>query len=177
MRRIIKARSERRDVARRATALFSGAASPFVAHAAGVAGFKEARSGGTRVTTHGLATLSTAAGRGGKPISTSEQQAAILAEVHRVPDRKADQTAPWSLLLVRDALRKTALPHIAKEPIRQVLHEHGSSFQGTRTCHPGDVLRACTSGTVTTSDEQTPEKKTDRALVRASGSSGDRAVE
>ena len=82
---------------------------------------------------HGLAALLIAPGRGGKPKYTSEQKARILAEVQRVPDRLEDQTATWSLLLLRDALRKTALPHIAKETIRQVLHEHGYSFQRTRT--------------------------------------------
>jgi len=66
----------------------------------------------------------------------------------------------WSLLLLRDALRKTALPHIAKETIRQVLHEHGYSFQRTRTwCRTGYALRKRKSGTVTTYDEHTPEKK------------------
>ena len=161
--RIVKASSERIDVARRARALLSVAASQSFAQAAGVAGFKEARSVGKlvkRFNAHGLAALSIAAGRGGKPIYTSEQQARILAEVQRTPDRKGDQTATWSLLLLRDALRKTALPHIAKETIRQVLHEHGYSFQRTRTwCRTGYALRKRKSGTVTTYDEHTPEKK------------------
>ena len=161
--RIVKASSERIDVAQRARALLAVAAKQSFAQAAGVAGFKEARSVGKlvkRFNAHGLAALSIAAGRGGKPTYTSEQKASILAEVQREPDRKADQTATWSLLLLRGALRKRGLPHIAKETIRQVLHEHGYSFQRTRTwCRTGYAERKRKSGTVTTYDEQTPEKK------------------
>jgi transposase len=161
--RIVKASSERIDVARRARALLAVAAKQSFAQAAGVAGFKEVRSVGKlvkRFNAHGLVALSIAAGRGGKPTYTSEQQARILAEVQREPDRKADQTATWSLMLLRGALRKRGLPHIAKETIRQVLHEHGYSFQRTRTwCRTGYAERKRKSGTVTTYDEQTPEKK------------------
>lgn len=163
LRRIVKASSERIDVVRRAKALLSVAAKQSFAQAAGVAGFKEVRSVGKlvkRFNAHGLSALSIAAGRGGKPTYTSEQKARILAEVQREPDRKADQTATWSLLLLRGALRKTGLPHIAKETIRQVLHEHGYSFQRTRTwCRTGSAERKRKSGTVTTYDEHTPEKK------------------
>jgi hypothetical protein len=35
--------------------------------------------------------------------------------------------------LLRTALRKEALPHVARETIRQVLHEAGYSYQRTRT--------------------------------------------
>jgi transposase len=119
--RIIKASSERVDVARRARALLAVAASKSFAQAAGVAGFKEVRSVGKlvkRFNTHGLCALSIAAGRGGKPKYTSVQKARILQEVQREPDRNVDQTATWSLLLLRDALRKTDLPQIANETIR-----------------------------------------------------------
>ena len=53
-----------------------------------------------RFNARGLAALSIAAGRGRKPTYTSEQ-------------------------LLRTALRKEALPHVARETIRQVLHEAG----------------------------------------------------
>ncbi|HEX6482838.1 MAG TPA: hypothetical protein VF043_28680 [Ktedonobacteraceae bacterium] len=116
-------------MARQARARLSVAARQSFAQAAGVAGFKEARSVGKRFNAHGLLALSIAAGRGGKPTYMSEQQVRILAVVQRVSDRKADQTATWSLLPLRDALRKRDLPQIAKETIRQVLHEHSYSFQ------------------------------------------------
>jgi len=78
-----------------------------------------------RFNAEGLAALVIAAGRGRKPTYTSEQRARIIAEVQRVPDREKDQTATWSLLLLRTALRKQALPQVARETIRQVLHEAG----------------------------------------------------
>ena len=161
--RIVKASRERIDVARRARALLWVAAKQSFAQAAGVAGFKEARSVGKlvkRFNAHGLSALSIAAGRGGKPTYTSAQQARILAEVQRTPDRKEDQTATWSLSLLRKVLRATDLPHIANETIRQVLHEHGYSYQRTRTwCRTGYALRKRKSGTVTVYDVETPEKK------------------
>jgi transposase len=163
LRRLVKASSERVDVVRRARALLSVAAKQSFSQAAGVAGFKEARSVGKlvkRFNAHGLAALSIAAGRGGKATYTSAQQARILAEVQRTPDRKEDQTATWSLSLLRKALRATDLPHIANETIRQVLHESGYSFQRTRTwCRTGYALRVRKSGTVTVYDLETPEKK------------------
>jgi transposase len=163
LRRIVKASSERRDVARRATALLAVAAGQSFPQAAGGAGFKEARSVGKlvkRFNAHGLSALSIAAGRGGKPIYTSAQRARILVEVQRTPDRQEDQTATWSLSLLRKALRATDFPHIANETIRQVLHDSGYSFQQTRTwCRTGYALRKRKSGTVTVYDLETPEKK------------------
>jgi transposase len=163
LRRIVKASSERVDVVRRATVLLVVAAGQSFPQAAGVAGFKEARSVGKlvkRFNAHGLSALSIAAGRGGKPIYTSAQRARILAEVQRTPDRQDDQTATWSLSLLRKALRATDLPHIANETIRQVLHESGYSFQQTRTwCRTGYALRKRKSGTVLVYDLETPEKK------------------
>jgi transposase len=127
-----------------------------------VAGFAEARSVSElveRFNEHGLAALSIAAGRGRKATYTSEQHALILAEMQRTPDRKEDQTATWSLLLLRYALRQGELPYIAKETIRQVLHEAGYSYQRTRTwVRTGHALRVRKSGTVTVYDVETPEK-------------------
>jgi transposase len=163
LRRIVKASSERIDVARRARALLAVVAKQSFAQAASAAGLKEARSVSElveRFNAHGLAALSIAAGRGRKPTYTSEQQARILAEVQRTPDRQADQTASWSLMTLRRALRQRELPHIAKETIRQVLHESGYSYQRTRTwCRTGYALRKRKSGTVTTYDPETLEKK------------------
>ena len=49
---------------------------------------------------------------------------------------------------------------MARETIRQVLHEAGYSYQRTRSwIRTGYALRKRKSGTVTTYDEQTPEKK------------------
>jgi transposase len=163
LQRLVKASSERVDVVRRAKALLAVAAGQAFTHAACEAGLKSGDGVGKlvkRFNTHGLAALSIAGGRGRKPTYKSEQQACILTEVERPPDRKEDQTATWSLMTLRQALRKKALPHISKETVRQVLHEHGYSFQRTRTwCRTGYALRKRKSGTVTVYDEQTLEKK------------------
>ena len=163
LKRLAKATSERLDVVHRAKALVAVASGKPFTEAAHEAGLKSGDGVGKlvkRFNARGLAALSIAAGAGRKPTYTSAQHARIIAEVQREPDRKADQTATWSLMLLRGALRKTGLPHIAKETIRQVLHEHGYSFQRTRTwCRTGYAERKRKSGTVTTYDEQTPEKK------------------
>ena len=162
LQRTVKATSERVDTVRRAKALLAVAAGRTRASVGQEAGMS--REGVSKVVKRfnqrGLDVLDIAAGRGRKATYTSAQQARILAEVQRTPDRKADQTATWSLLTLRQALRKTDLPHIAKETIRQVLHASGYSYQRTCTwCRTGYALRKRKSGTVTTYDEQMPEKK------------------
>jgi len=158
----VKATSERVDSVRRAKALLAVAAGKSRTKASQEAGLS--REGVTQVVKgfnqRGLDILSIATGRGRKPTYTSEQQARILQEVQREPDRKADQTATWSLMTLREALRQTDLPDIAAETIRQVLHEAGYSYQRTRTwVRTGYALRKRKSGTVTTYDQETPEKK------------------
>ncbi len=161
--RLVKATSERLDVVRRAKALLAVMAGQPFTQAAHEAGLKRGKGVGKlvkRFNAHGLAALSIAAGAGRKPTYTSQQQARILQEVQRTPDREEDGTANWSLTTLQRALRKTDLPDIARETIRQVLHEAGYTFQQTRTwCRTGYALRKRKSGTVTTYDEQTPEKK------------------
>ena len=161
--RLIKASSERVDVVRRASVLVAVAGGQSFAQAAREAGLKSGYGVSKlvkRFNTHGLAALCIAVGRGRKMTYTSAQQARILAEVQRTPDRDKDQTATWSLMLLRKALRKTELPHVAAETIRQVLHEYGYRYQRTRTwCRTGYALRKRKSGTVTVYDVETPEKK------------------
>ena len=163
LQRLVKATSERLDVVRRAKALVAVTAGQPFTEAAREAGLKSGDGVGKlvkRFNEHGLAALSIAAGAGRKPTYTSEQQARILREVQRTADRKEDGTATWSLMTLRCALRKTELPDIAAETIRQVLHEAGYSYQRTRTwCRTGYALRKRKSGTVTVYDLETPEKK------------------
>lgn len=163
LKRLAKATSERLDVVRRAKALLAVAAGkPFTeaAHEAGLKSGDGVSKLVKRFNAAGLAALSIAAGAGRKATYTSEQRARILAQVQRQPDRKEDQTATWSLMTLRQALRETDLPEIAAETIRQVLHEAGYRYQRTRTwVHTGYALRVRKSGTVTTYDAETPEKK------------------
>jgi transposase len=162
LQRTVKATSERVDTVRRAKALRAVAAGrprPSAGQEAGLS-----REGVSKVirrfNQRGLDVLDIAPGRGRKPAYTSGQQARIVAQVQRQPDRKADQTATWSLMTLRQALRKRELPHIAKETIRQVLHASGYSYQRTRSwCRTGYALRKRKSGTVTVYDPHTPEKK------------------
>src|SRR2546426_12634086 len=162
LQRIAKATSERVDSVRRAKALLCVATGKSLTVAGQAAGLSREAVAQlvTRFNQRGLEVLDIAGGRGRKPRYTSEQQARILQEVQRTPDRKADQTATWSLMTLRAALRKTDLPEIAAETIREVLHEAGYSYQRTRTwVRTGYALRVRKSGTVTTYDPETPEKK------------------
>ena len=163
LQRLVKATSERLDVVRRATALLAVRAGQPFTEAAHEAGLKSGKGVGKlvkRFNEHGLAALWVARGRGRKVTYTSAQRTRILAEVQREPDRDADQTATWSLMTLRRALRKEALPHIGAETIREVLHESGYSYQRTRTwCRTGYALRKRKSGTVTVYDLETPGKK------------------
>jgi transposase len=180
--RLAKATSERLDVVRRAKALVAVAAGKPFTEAAHEAGLKSGDGVGKlvkRFNAGGLCALSIAAGAGRKPTYTSDQRARIVREVQREPDRQEDQTATWSLMTLRQALRETELPDIAAETIREALHEAGYSYQRTRSwVRTGYALRKRKSGTVTTYDSQTRgAKKTDRARLRAGGSRGDHAVE
>jgi transposase len=163
LQRLAKATSERLDVVRRAKALVAVTNGKPFTEAAQEAGLKSGDGVSKlvkRFNAHGLAALSIAAGAGRKPTYTSEQQARIVREVQREPDRKEDQTATWSLMTLRAALRETGLPDIAAETIRMVLHEAGYRYQRTRTwVRTGYALRVRKSGTVTTYDPETPEKK------------------
>ncbi len=163
LQRTVKATSERLDVVRRAKALLAVTEGKAFTVAAQEAGLKSGKGVGQlvkRFNAQGLAALLIAAGRGRKPTYTSEQRGRIVAEVQREPDREKDQTATWSLMTLRTALRKGALPKVASETIREALHEAGYSYQRTRSwVRTGYALRKRKSGTVTTYDEQTPQKK------------------
>jgi transposase len=161
--RLVKATSERVDMVRRAKALLNVADGQSFTQAARQAGLKSGDGVGKlvmRFNEHGLAALCVAAGRGRKVSYSSAQRSLILQEVQRQPDREEDATATWSLKTLERALRKKGLPHLGASTIREVLHESGYSFQQTRTwCRTGYALRVRKSGTVTTYDPETPEKK------------------
>jgi len=163
LQKLAKSTSERLDIVKRARALLSVRAGTSYTEAAEVVGYKSNDTISrlvSRFNQRGLLALSIAAGRGRKPTYTSAQQTRILVEVQRKPDRKEDETGTWSLMTLRRALRKSILPHIGAETIRQVLHDSGYSFQRTRTwCRTGYALRKRKSGTVTVYDPETPEKK------------------
>jgi hypothetical protein len=124
LQKLAKSTSERMDIVKRATALLSVRAGKSYLEAAKVAGYKSNDTISqlvSRFNQRGLPALSIAAGRGRKSTYTSAQQACILLEVQRKPDHKEDQTGTWSLMTLRKALRKSGLPHLGAETIRQVL--------------------------------------------------------
>jgi hypothetical protein len=161
--RVTKATSERLDVVKRARALLAVQAGHSFTDSAREVGYKSGDSISQlveRFNQQGLQALLIASGRGRKPTYTSQQRARIVAEIQRPPDREADQTGTWSLMLLRGALRKTELAHIAKETIRVELHASGYAFGKTRTwCPTGTAVRKRKAGTVTVHDPKTQEKK------------------
>jgi transposase len=159
--RVVKASSERVDSMKRAKALLAVTAGKNLTSAAQEAGLSREGVGQVvkRFNQRGLEVLSIASGRGRKPTYSRQQQGLILEQVLQQPDRQEDQTATWSLMTLRRALRKSGLPHISAETIRLGLHEAGYSYQQSRTwCRTGYALRKRKAGTVTVYDEQTPEK-------------------
>ena len=141
LKRLAKATSERLDVVRRAKALVAVANGKPFTEAAHEAGLKSGDGVGKlvkRFNAGGLAALSIAAGAGRKPTYTSQQQARIVREVQRQPDREQDQSATWSLKLLERALRKEGLPTIGATTIGRILHEEGYSLQRDRSwCYTG----------------------------------------
>lgn len=91
-----------------------------------------------------------------------EEQARILKEFARTPDREKDQTATWSLTTLQRALRNAAdgLPHISTYVILQTLHQAGYTWQKDRTwCDTGTVLRKRKDGVVQVTDPKATEKR------------------
>jgi transposase len=162
LRRVVKASSERVDVVKRAKALLAVRTGQAYTQAARGAGLKSGDSVSQlvgRFNQKGLAALLIAPGRGRKE-TYQQQRGQILEEVQREPERKADQTATWSLSRLQRSLRRSGLPRIGRETIRLRLHEAGYTYQRTRSwVHTGYALRKRKSGTVTTYDQETPEKK------------------
>jgi transposase len=162
LQRLAKASSERVDVVKRAKAILAVQAGKSYAQAAQEAGYKSGDSVSQlveRFNYQGLAALLIAAGRGRKQTYTAEQRQRMLQEFERIPDREADQTASWSLMTLRNALRQEALPEVGVSTIREVLHEAGYRFGKTRTwCPTGTALRVRKAGTVTVEDPKSEEK-------------------
>jgi transposase len=162
LQRIVKATSERVDVVKRAKALLAVRADKPYTQAAQEAGYQSGDSVSQlveRFNQRGLAALLIAPGRGRKETYTPEQRERIMQEFRRAPDREEDATATWSLMTLRQALRKEALPKVGASTIREVLQEAGYRFGKTRTwCPTGTAIRVRKAGTVTVQDPKGPEK-------------------
>ena len=116
LQRIVKASSERADVVKRAKAILAVRAGKSYSAAAQEAGYKSGDSVSQlveRFNQRGLAALLIGPGRGRKETYSLEQRQRIMQELERSPDREEDQTATWSLMTLRNALRKQALQQAA----------------------------------------------------------------
>jgi transposase len=164
LQRIVKATSERVDVVKRAKAILAVRAGQSYTQAARAAGYKSGDSVSQlveRFNQQGLAALRIAPGGGRKETYTLLERERIVQEFRRTPDRAHDQSATWSLMTLRGALRKEALPEVGASTIREVLHEAGYRFGKTRTwCPTGTAIRVRKAGTVTVQDPKAGEKNT-----------------
>ena len=116
-----------------------------------------------RFNRQGLAALDAGHGGGQPKRYTPKEQARILREVRREPDRDADGTATWSLSTLQRALRRApdGLPGISTYTIWCVLHEAGLTWGKDRSwCTTGTVVRKRKRGTVTVTDPDAGAKKT-----------------
>jgi hypothetical protein len=87
----------------------------------------------------------------------------VLDAVQRAPDRATDGTATWSLMTLRDSLRKApdGLPLVSTFTIGRVLEQAGWTWQRSRSwCETGQAVRRRKSGRVTVTDVDTEAKKT-----------------
>jgi hypothetical protein len=90
------------------------------------------------------------------------EQARILKEFARTPDRERDGTATWSLSTLQRALRRApdGLPHVSTYVVFQTLHRAGYTCQQDRTwCPTGVVERKRKDGIVEVTDPNAQEKR------------------
>ncbi len=162
LQRTTKASSERLDVVKRAKALLAVRAGQPYTQAAQEAGYKSGDSVSQlveRFNQRGLVALLIAPGRGRKETYTPLEREQIMQEFRRAPDREEDVTATWSLMTLRGALRKKALPKVGASTIREVLHAAGYRYGKTRTwCPTGTAIRLRKAGRVTVQDPKAGEK-------------------
>lgn len=163
---VVRASSERVDRVRRARALLVVADTQNFAAAARQAGFGSVTSVANlvrRFNQQGLHALVIAGGRGRRPTYATEARARIVAVAQEQPQRRADQTATWSLSTLQRRLRQEeGLAQLGTSTIRRVLQDAGNSYQRTRTwCPTGTALRKRKAEVVTVTDPQTEKKSLD----------------
>ncbi len=117
-----------------------------------------------RFNADGVEALTPQHGGGPQRVYGEAEQARIVAEVQRRPDREQDGTATWSLSTLQRALRRApdGLPTVSQETILKALHDAGWSWQKDRSwCQTGTVLRKRKVGVVEVTDPDTVAKKHD----------------
>src|SRR5215469_6496674 len=163
--RVSRASSEKRIRYQRAVALLAVNEGKSLSEAARLAGWKS-HDPVTRLTrrfnTMGLLALDDLPRSGPHRTYGPQEQARILQEVRRTPDRKEDATGTWSLSLLQRALRAAAdgLPRVSTFTILYTLHEAGYTWQKDRTwCHTGRTLKKGKDGTVYQSEDPYTQQK------------------
>jgi transposase len=162
---LVHARSERADVVTWARELLAVAEGQTYAQAAAIAGRRSDEAVSklvARFNQAGLAALEPHGKGGPKPTYDAAARERILAEARRTPDPQRDGTATWSLMALRNALRRApdGLPHVSTYTIGQVLHAAGFRWVATRSwCDTGKAVRVRRSGTVTVTDPDAEAKK------------------
>lgn len=117
-----------------------------------------------RFNADGIEALIPRHGGGPKRQYGEAEQARIVAEMQRCPDREQDGTATWSLSTLQRALRRApdGLPTVSQETILKALHDAGWSWQKDRSwCQTGTVQRKRKAGIVEVTDPDTVAKKPD----------------
>jgi transposase len=109
----------------------------------------------------GLKALVTGHGGGPALRYTEVEREHILKEFRRIPDRRKDGTATWSLKTLQHALQKAPDGFkVGTSTILKVLHEAGYVWQKDRSwCDTGKVIRVRKSGPVEVTDPDTLAKK------------------
>jgi transposase len=161
--RLSKASSARVDRVRRATALLAVADGQSFAAAARQAGVRSGPGVAgvvRRFNQRGLGAVAIAPGRGRPATYGTAERTRIVATAQRLPGRKADGTATWSLSTLERTLRRQGLARLGATTIRRVLADAGSSYQKTRTwCPTGTAQRKRKAGVVRVTDPRTEEKR------------------
>lgn len=166
LQKVSRASSETRIRSQRAVALLAVSEGKSLSEAARLVGWR-GHDPVTKVTRRfnrlGLAALDDVPRPGPHRRYGVTEQARILQEANRPPDRKEDATGTWSLTLLQRALRSApdGLPKVSTFTILHTLHEAGYTWQKNRTwCHTGRTLKKGKDGTVYQSDDPyTQEKK------------------
>ena len=159
LQRVSRASSESRIHHQRAMALLAVAEGNSLSEAARRVGWKShdpVRKVTRRFNCLGLGALDDLPRSGPHRTYGPTEQARILQEVRRTPDRKEDATGTWSLTLLQRALRAApaGLPKVSTFTILHTLHEAGYTWQKTRTwCHTGRTLKKGKDGTVYQSED------------------------
>lgn len=146
----------------RARLLLEVAAGKSYVEAARIVGRRSADTVGhlvSRFNEEGLAAIQLRHGGGPSVTVGPEQRALILSEARRQPTIEQDDTATWSLTLLRRALSRKGLK-VGRFTVWSVLREAGFTWQRDRTwCDTGRARRRRKRGVTLVIDPDTEAKK------------------